>query len=226
MEDANYCGVGSCRPNILQACASIGCFTGMFSICGLMTSSLQMYMTSQVSSIEKQFGLSSKQSGFLMSCDEIGFLTTTIFVGYIAPRLHIPHVLSAATMFYGISALLCCLPYALTRLQNNIEIPNATLASRNSSKTSKFINYLCIEESNSSTDVSCIQGRRENEVYGNLKDLTMFIIGLGMVLQGVGKSPRTSLLAEYVDENGQKRKTGFYVGKLCIITLHVVLQCR
>lgn len=74
------------------------------------------------SSFVKQFGFSSKQSGFLMSCDEIGFLTTTIFVGYIAPRLHIPHALSAATMFYEVSALLCCLPYALTRLQNNIEI--------------------------------------------------------------------------------------------------------
>ncbi|VDI67070.1 Hypothetical predicted protein [Mytilus galloprovincialis] len=210
------CGIGKFKPNILQPCASIRWFTTFFSVTALLTSSLQMYINSQVTSIEKQFELSSKQSGFLMSCDEIGFLTSSIIVGYIARRVHIPRVLSIATAFNGISALICCIPYVLTTLKDRSDNFSKSQGRFNVSnpKLSKFSSYLCAPHLNISEDESFHLSMRsdQGEVYGNLKGLSMFLIGMGMMLQGIGKAPRTSMLAEYVDENGNRRKTGFYVG--------------
>lgn len=215
------CGIGKFKPNILQPCASIRWFTTFFSVTALLTSSLQMYINSQVTSIEKQFELSSKQSGFLMSCDEIGFLTSSIIVGYIARRVHIPRVLSIATAFYGISALICCIPYVITTLKDRSDNFSKSQRRFNVSnpKLSKFSSYLCARNLNISEDESFHLSVHsdQGEVYGNLKGLSMFLIGMGMMLQGIGKAPRTSMLAEYVDENGNRRKTGFYVGKSKII---------
>ncbi|CAC5359877.1 SLCO3A [Mytilus coruscus] len=207
------CGIGKFKPNILRSCASIRWFTTFFSVSALLTSSLQMYINSQVTSVEKQFQLSSKESGFLMSCDEIGFLTSTVIVGYIAPRVHIPRVLSIATAFYGISALLCCIPYALTKLKDNSDnfLNSQGLLNVSKPKLSKFSSYLCAPTLNISEDESCKQISGQDEVYGNLKGWSMFLIALGMMLQGIGKAPRTAMLGEYVDENGNRRKTGFYI---------------
>ena len=37
--------------------------------------------------LEKQFGFSSSETGFLMSCNDIGYLSCVIFAGYIARKV-------------------------------------------------------------------------------------------------------------------------------------------
>ncbi|XP_060600480.1 solute carrier organic anion transporter family member 1C1-like isoform X2 [Ruditapes philippinarum] len=81
------CGFGSFRPGFLQIFARIGAFVSFYSLSGLLTSTLAVYINSQVTMLEKQFGFSSAETGFLMSCNDIGFLSCIIFCGFIARKV-------------------------------------------------------------------------------------------------------------------------------------------
>ncbi|XP_005104087.1 solute carrier organic anion transporter family member 74D, partial [Aplysia californica] len=107
------CGMYKCHPRVMQPCASIGCFTGIYSFAGLMTSTLSIYVNSQVTTLERQFGFNSHQTGIIMAANDIGYLACVLFVSYSASRLHIPRSLGYATMMFGLSGLVCCIPHFL-----------------------------------------------------------------------------------------------------------------
>ncbi|KAK3087976.1 hypothetical protein FSP39_013011 [Pinctada imbricata] len=71
-------------------------------------------MASQVTTLEKYFGFSSAQSGFLLSCNDIGYLLTTLIASFFARKVHIPRSLSISTIFYGISGIACSLAFFLS----------------------------------------------------------------------------------------------------------------
>ena len=109
------CGIGPCKPDFLQFWARIGPFTGFYSISALVTSILSIYIGSQITAIEKQFGLSSAQSGLLLSCNDFGFLLTTMFFSYIARKVHIPRFICLSSVLYGLAGFLCAVPYFMSR---------------------------------------------------------------------------------------------------------------
>ncbi|KAK3603007.1 hypothetical protein CHS0354_037753 [Potamilus streckersoni] len=82
--DDTSCGIGPFRPRILQYFARIGVFVGIYGAYGLLTSTLSVYINSQASMLEKQFGFIIYDTGILMSCNDTGYLCTVIFMGYIA----------------------------------------------------------------------------------------------------------------------------------------------
>jgi hypothetical protein len=53
-------------------------------------------------------------------------------------------------------------------------------------------------------------------------------LSFGMVLQGIGKSPRMPFVSYYIDENVEKRKTSIYLGKFWslypLITVYVEIS--
>lgn len=63
------CGVLCFRPSLLQRCARVGVFVAFYCPASLCTSAISVYMSSQITTLEKQFGFTSAQSGFLMSCN-------------------------------------------------------------------------------------------------------------------------------------------------------------
>lgn len=109
------CGIGPCRFGCMQMCGRMGVFVGVYSISALVTSVLSMYIVSQITTIEKQYGLNSSQSGFLLSCNDLGFLLTTLFASYVARKVHIPRVLWGTVILYGIAGLFCAIPYFVSR---------------------------------------------------------------------------------------------------------------
>ncbi|XP_060594364.1 solute carrier organic anion transporter family member 2B1-like, partial [Ruditapes philippinarum] len=130
------CGFGSFRPGFLQIFARIGAFVSFYSLSGLLTSTLAVYINSQVTMLEKQFGFSSAETGFLMSCNDIGFLSCIIFCGFIARKVHIPRGLGISTILYGICGIMCSLPYfiqdhssyEIDQMTNNLDIQTNTTA--------------------------------------------------------------------------------------------------
>ena len=47
---------------------------------------VQMYMSSQITVIERAFGLSSSKSGILLSAGDIGFIVTVLFASHFLSR--------------------------------------------------------------------------------------------------------------------------------------------
>jgi len=51
--------------------------------------------------------------------------------------------------------------------------------------------------------------------------LLLFVLVLGMIVQGIAKSTRNPFSTTYVDDNGKKKKTAMYMGMWTIFT-HVL----
>ncbi|WAR16343.1 SO2B1-like protein [Mya arenaria] len=178
----------------------------------------------RVSMLEKQFGFSSAETGFLMSCNDIGFLLCVVFAGHIARKVHIPRGLGFSTILFGVCGLMCALPYfisdksayVLSDLQpmqdSNMSLKSAL------SRSSKV--PLCLNNSGGyNYDARCDSQSSTAERTAGLEELyikkvAFTMIAVGMFLQGVGKSFRFPFVSVYIDDAIEKRKTGFYMGIL------------
>ncbi|CAG5124476.1 unnamed protein product, partial [Candidula unifasciata] len=207
-----YCGVGSCRPAFAQRFKTISWFTTVCSASSLVTSSLNVYINSQITSLEKHFNISSSTSGFLLSCNDLGFLLTTLLFSYYVRRIHIPRALSYTTMLYGAAGLLCTVAF----LGSKDQIPSPPKESDDVTEDSNthFI-QLCSNETLPTTD-SCenttAPAKRLFLISDSWKNIAIFIIALGMVLQGMAKAPRTPFTTTYIDDNVPRTKTALYLG--------------
>ncbi|XP_046583949.1 solute carrier organic anion transporter family member 2A1-like [Haliotis rubra] len=214
-EDEVYCGIGGCRPNALKCCATMSVFSAMYSLSGLLTSTVSIYINSQITTLEKQFGFSSSVSGFLLSCNDIGYLMTTIAMSYIARRTHIPRVLGLSTILFGVSGLICSIPYFATKNDlhpfvnstgvNNSQVLGGRLCSigQGQGHGNNSVGYGCEERT--------VSGNNANTPE-SIRSMAIALIAIGMILQGFGKSPRYPFIATYVDDNVDKTKTTLYLG--------------
>ncbi|XP_046573012.1 solute carrier organic anion transporter family member 3A1-like [Haliotis rubra] len=113
-----------CFHNIL-------CFTAVFSMSSLVLESVKYYTVSQITALEKQFGLSSTKSGLLLSCSEIGYLSAIFFFSHFGGKRFIPRILSCGVALYGISSLIS----GLLHFMNPVSLPSLDdLASNYSSE--------------------------------------------------------------------------------------------
>ncbi|KAK3611255.1 hypothetical protein CHS0354_004898, partial [Potamilus streckersoni] len=65
---------------------SLVSFSIVFGIGSMFTYTVNSYLSSQITTIEKVFGLSSSKSGMLLSANDVGFLTTVLFASHFLHR--------------------------------------------------------------------------------------------------------------------------------------------
>lgn len=204
------CGISSCKPQILQSCANLSCFTATYSFAALLTQTLSVYLTSQITSIEKQFGFNSSQIGIILSGNDIGFLTTVLFVSHFARRTHIPRFLGASTFLFGLSGLVCCFIYFVNHNPRIISDDLDGLSNHTSN-----INEIAMCNSTTETNdnsSNCLM--KDGNQYFSQTEKAFILFMVGMMIQGVAKSPRTSLITAFVDNNVKdKSKTALIMGK-------------
>lgn len=241
-----YCGLDTCRPSCMQGCAAMGCMTVALSFAGLCTSTLNIYINSQITTLERQFGFSSSVSGILLSCNDLGYLLTTLLASYLTRRVHIPRALSLSTLLFGLSGLLCAVPFFATRgdLPPTPQLLPSLAVSPNSPtqglgdpavNVSKILSsapgtslYLCLASHDNVTSGQLTNGTacpggpapaRGSAVSERGKDMAVTLIALGMVLQGFGKSPRQPFIGTYVDDNVPKTRTTLYIGIITTVSM-------
>ncbi|XP_059154812.1 solute carrier organic anion transporter family member 2A1-like [Physella acuta] len=201
------CGVWTFKPDILQPCANIWSFTLLYSLAALLTSTLTSYINSQVTTLERQFGLNSKQTGLILAANDVGFLICVLFLSYSAPKLHLPRSLGIATITFGVSGLACSLPHFIFgartdtgQLQTNVT----------SSRT--LYGAMCDGQNQTFNTCGSAQDKKSHMTSENTAIISLVIIFLGMMIQGFGKAPRTAFTVTYVDDNTNKNNTGVIVG--------------
>lgn len=67
----------------------------------------------QITTLERQFGLTSAQSGQIFAANEIGYLTLTLPASHFAARWHVPRALFISAVVLGVSGAMCGLPHFL-----------------------------------------------------------------------------------------------------------------
>ncbi|CAG5125103.1 unnamed protein product [Candidula unifasciata] len=215
------CGVSFVNPALLQPCANIGVFSLFFSLAALTTSTLSTYVTSQVTTLERQFGFTSHQTGIIMAANDIGYLVCVLFVSYSASRLHIPRSLGIATVLFGVSGLACSLPHFIFGAPSAGDLSsdtlNVTLSLASVPKKSSMFGALCDPSNSTSDSCEALAGttRSSSSLFTapeKVAKASLVIIVIGMMIQGFGKAPRTSLTVTYIDDNTSNVNTGFYMG--------------
>ncbi|XP_048257217.1 solute carrier organic anion transporter family member 2B1-like [Haliotis rufescens] len=206
------CGIGACTPHSLQRCANIASFTATAGMVSLFLQTLSTYISTQITTLEKQFGLSSTDSGFLVSCNDIGFLSTVLFTSHFGRKGHIPRILAVAAIIYGIAGIAC----SLSQLIEPMSLPSGISGSNSSSDDGE--EYLCTQKGSTT---------RQNETYSvadthssGSSQWVIYIIATSLIVQGMCKSPKTPLSALYIDNNvSDQKKTGLFLGVITTLTL-------
>lgn len=121
---------------------------------------------------------------------------------YLYFRGNIPRILSACGIMFGISGLLCSLPHFLFDGRSTIEAP------RIETNTSNGV-FLCNSENQNMTS-NCDD--TDQQRYVPQSKWVVLFITICYVIQGVAKSPRSSLGTVYLDSSSDKTKTGLYLG--------------
>ncbi|KAK3088753.1 hypothetical protein FSP39_023325 [Pinctada imbricata] len=216
------CGFGGWYPSCIQRFANMWSFTIFNSISSLLTSTLAVYVGSQVPALEKQFGMSSYETGLLMSFNDIGFLCCCLFVTSVAKYVHIPRFLFLCIVLYGISGVVCALPHFLTPPEEYTSSANGKSLNMNGSSANSSSSDvpLCIFSNNTlensnldGSSCSSAKGKQSRKYSTSeaIKTMALSIIAIGMLLQGVAKAPRSPFLTVYVDDNVEKKKTGYFI---------------
>lgn len=214
--ESTDCGIGNFRPKCLQYFGNINVFVGVYSVVVMASQTLNIYINTQVPNLERQFGLNSAQTGLAMAFNDIGYFAIVLFISAAARFVHIPRVLFISMFLHGISGLICSLPYVIAVSKGLLPTLNFTSTLTNSSSGRNKINLLCQSKLNFTENVCHSNLEQLNNALAapsySIQTLALSLIGIGMTLQGIGKSPRVPFYMVYIDDNIDRRKTGFYSG--------------
>ncbi|KAK3604304.1 hypothetical protein CHS0354_021567 [Potamilus streckersoni] len=205
---------------------SKNCFFSLLSFCimfgtGFMFSySINTYLSSQITTIEKVFALSSSKSALLLSANDIGFVATVLFAAHFLHRYHIPRILAVCVFTVGVSGIVLALP--------KLFISDAPIEDQsimiNTSRS--FAANLCVYYNGSETaklnDSTCNKDSKDDTSPRKASEsniLLLVVMGIALVVQGIATAPRQALQTIHVDNNTERSKTGFFVGVLTTFTI-------
>ncbi|CAI9740174.1 solute carrier organic anion transporter family member 2A1-like [Octopus vulgaris] len=192
---------------------NIATFTILGALTNFMTYSVPSYISSQVSSLEKQFGLSSAEFGFINSANDIGFLLVVLLASHFGRDAHIPKLFSVLTLFVGVTVGCMSLTYLLRpisylELLENSASLNGTIGNNSVNVTAATANiYLCSDgKSRIVEEANCASNQvKSHSAY--------FLFVFFMIALGICKGPRSSLFPTYIDNNvPEKHHSAIFIG--------------
>ena len=116
------CGLFSYRPSWLQPLASKQVYTIIFVLLGIIQGMSFTYLSSVLSTIEKQFGLKSKEAAWVFSGNEISQIFFIFFLPFLNRVKRRPLWTSIAMSFSAFGLLLCASPYILGSKVNIVPV--------------------------------------------------------------------------------------------------------
>lgn len=179
--------------------------------------------------MERRFGFSSYQTGFINSCNDMVHLTVVIFVGYLGQKGNKPRIMCVTAMFTAVSGMLNASPHFLfpdqalnksaidhdnsqTNGLNTSDFsysPLLTSNGRNSANTdSKYCSPFESENRTDSfqTDANC--PKEESNVHP-----AYYVFIVSQIINGVGSAAIFTLSLAYIDENSPKSKASVFLGE-------------
>ncbi|XP_063969914.1 solute carrier organic anion transporter family member 4A1-like [Lytechinus pictus] len=193
------CGWCGKSANCLKICSTIKGYLLAFSLTGLFHYLVPFGLLFAVlTTLEKRFHFSSKESGSIASAYQFSAMFFTVFVGYIGERGNKPVWVGVGTLALAIGSVLFSLPHFISD-------PYYVTPFNQSEEDS----LVCPGVDNSSMlQEKC--GLTEGVVEASDNFIGLFIFS--MVLIGFAGSPVFTLGVTYLDENLQPKDFGLFLG--------------
>ncbi|KAL4240875.1 Solute carrier organic anion transporter member 5A1 [Mactra antiquata] len=195
---------------------NISSFVVVYGLMSLFSWSLYTVTVSQTPNIERAFGLSSAESGWLLTIWEIGYVLCSLVASYFGPRAHAPRVMALATILTGISGFVFALPHFVAYKDSNTESGKGNGSLDDMARIDFCVNQVSVDND---SELATLSEDTGETMQFSRKTLAYVLFNIGMILQGVSKAPCYPYSSQYVDDNGDKKKTGFYVGAISSIAI-------
>ncbi|KAH8021913.1 hypothetical protein HPB51_018762 [Rhipicephalus microplus] len=196
------CGTGSFRPQWMQAFATPKWYAIVLAVLGTCQGAYRMYLTGTLSTIERRFSLSSRQSAFIMIGDDVSPILANIVLIVFLGRTNKPNWISAGMICCFLGTLCNLLPYVIYG-------PSEHYMMYSSSTKVQHMDF-CGGPLNSTNmvcdEVPWFWGHSVGPV------LMMFT---GNFLNGLGTTSYYTIGSTYMDDNVEKSYTAAYFGEIC-----------
>lgn len=182
------CGWGGFTPGCLQlfnTSKGVLFFLCMASFLQGMT--VNGFINTVITSIERRFDLRSYQSGLIASSYDIAACVCLTFVSYFGGNGHKPRWLGWGVLVMGLGSLLFALPHFTTGRYETRSAVEVGVCGGNQS-------------------LPCSQAASSLSSY-------MFVFMLGQFLHGMGATPLYTLGVTYLDENVKTNYSPVYIGE-------------
>lgn len=180
------CGWGSFTPGCLQLCnTSKGVLFFLCMASFLQGMTVNGFINTVITSIERRFDLRSYQSGLIASSYDIAACVCLTFVSYFGGNGHKPRWLGWGVLVMGLGSLLFALPHFTTGQHE------ARLAAE-------------VGVCGGNQSLPCSQAASSLSGY-------RFVFMLGQFLHGMGATPLYTLGVTYLDENVKTNYSPVYI---------------
>ena len=191
-------------------CSDVRLFTLNLSLIIIFTLSAGVYTIGVIRTIERRFGLSSKQTGLIASMNDVSHILVVVFIGYIGRKAHKPKILSVSVVLCAITGFMI----ASTNFLFPATRPDTQYTSENSNSSQVEIKgRLCTPSyTNGNEDVCDGDSSSMGSAASNYQAYIVFIFA--QLLGGVGGAGLSTLGLAYIDENSPKNKSSVYIGRV------------
>ncbi|KAL1419716.1 hypothetical protein MTO96_024985 [Rhipicephalus appendiculatus] len=200
------CGAGSCRPQWMQAFATPKWYAVVLAVLGTCQGAYRMYLTGTLSTIERRFSLSSRQSAFIMIGDDISPILANMALILFLKRTSKPNWVSAGMVCCFLGTLCNLLPYVVYG-------PSERYMSYSSSTKVKRTDF-CGSPSNP-TNTTC----EEAPWFWGHSVGPVLMMFTGNFLNGLGTTTYYTIGSTYMDDNVEKSYTAAYFGYVMVFRL-------
>ena len=191
MDRATTCGLFSWRPRWIQRFARKEVYVLLYSILGAIQGMSYTYLSSVLTTIEKQFGIKSQEAAWIFSGNEISQICFIFILPFLTRLQKRIMWTSVALIVSAFGIFLCAMPY-LVRDKEGYEggWKTQSISTRD----------MCgVEEDGVDEDTCKVEKIRD---WGG-----MAIIFLGFFISGIGTSFFYSFGVPYIDDNVSKENS-------------------
>ncbi|XP_066934957.1 solute carrier organic anion transporter family member 4C1-like [Clytia hemisphaerica] len=195
------CGFHHWTPQFLQWFANIHWFLPFISIfCLLQGMTVNGFIGASIPHIEREFGLTSTQSGILLASNDLTAILFVLFVSYYGERGHKPTWLGIGSIVTGLGAFIFSIPKFMKGAYNPTMSPHG-------------VNYMKHDTCAGNATTAFME-------LGNMADCDsapssngyLAIFCVANMLMGIGATPLNTLGAAYLDENVSPKNSPIYIG--------------
>ncbi|XP_072046314.1 solute carrier organic anion transporter family member 2A1-like [Amphiura filiformis] len=198
----NKCGCGPCKPSWLQKLANPKLFVLNITIIRLFISST--YINAALTILERQFKLSSTESGALASVNDVAIICVVIFASYFGHKSHRPRWIAVGCIATVIGNFLCTLPHYLSEPTDTADI----LTNDKKASAELLSKFLCLSD-----DRDLVTKNETSEFCQVERGVATSVIWvvIGQIFIGAGSGFIFPITVTYVEDAVGKSKTLSYL---------------
>ncbi|XP_076465371.1 solute carrier organic anion transporter family member 2B1-like [Babylonia areolata] len=209
----------SSQCSMLEFCHALGrksplTFTLASSLCAVTQFCMVAFIMSQITSLEKEFGFTSSQSGRILASGELGSLCFILPSSYLASRLHLPSSMTLAAVIFGLASVMAGLSrfiFPVSGVHNSSVVGAADIGpplcwlgqDGGEGERCEGVGALRNGTLDSGGATQLAYNPRAFPVY-------VFLI-VCQVIRGTMGVVKFPMFVEYIENNAKKTDTGFYM---------------